>query len=165
MIMLITIACLLLWPAFRKPRLYILSAILVGLAAACKYTAVLVIPAMVLFVAYYFLLILLRLPVEQRPPFPWRWWTGAIIIAPITFLIADPAIWPNPVRLLNHSFSFEWHHSIDGHLTFIAGQYSLHIPHWAIFYIVFAKMSAFLTIPATRFAISALCQFLRFPLS
>lgn len=164
MTMLITFAYLLLWPAIHQPRLYILSAILVGLAAACKYTAVLVIPAMVLFVAYYFLLILPRLPAEQRPPFPWRWWIGAIIIAPITFLIADPAIWPNPVRLLNHSFSFEWHHSIDGHLTFIAGQYSLHIPHWAIFYMVFAKMSAFVTIPAACFAIFALIQLLRFHL-
>jgi hypothetical protein len=164
MTMLITIAYLLLWPAIHQPRLYILSAMLVGLAAACKYTAVLVIPAMVLFVAYYFLLILPRLPVEQRPPFPWRWWAGAIIIAPITFLIADPAIWPNPVRLLRHSFSFEWHHSIDGHLTFIAGQYSLHIPHWAIFYMVFAKMSAFVTIPAACFAIFALIQLLRFHL-
>lgn len=164
MTMLITIAYLLLWPAIHQPRLYILSAMLVGLAAACKYTAVLVIPAMVLFVAYYFLLILPRLPVEQRPPFPWRWWTGAIIIAPITFLIADPAIWPNPLRLLKHSFSFEWHHSIDGHLTFIAGQYSLHIPHWAIFYMVFAKMSGFVTIPAACFAIFALIQLLRFHL-
>src|SRR5947209_5425355 len=123
MTMLITIAYLLLWPAIRQPRLYILSAILVGLAAACKYTAVLIIPAMVLFVAYYFLLLRPRLPAEQQPPFPWRWWAGAIIIAPITFLIADPAIWPHPVELLKHSFRFEWHHSIDGHLTFIAGQY------------------------------------------
>src|SRR5260370_19592832 len=164
MTMLITIAYLLLWPAIHQPRLYILSAILVGLAAACKYTAVLVIPAMVLFVAYYFLLILPRLPAEQRPPFPWRWWIGAIIIAPITFLIADPAIWPNPVRLLKHSFSFEWHHSIDGHLTFIAGQYSLHIPHWAIFYMVFAKISAFVTIPAACFAIFALIHLILFHL-
>ena len=164
MTMLITIAYLLLWPAIRQPRLYILSAFLVGLAAACKYTAVLIIPAMVLFVAYYFLLILPRLPAEQRPPFPWRWWIGATFIAPITFLIADPAIWPNPLRLLRHSFSFEWHHSIDGHLTFIAGQYSLHIPHWAIFYMVFAKMSVFVTIPAACFGIFALVQLLRFHL-
>ena len=164
MTMLITIAYLLLWPALHQPRLYLLSAILAGLAAACKYTAVLLIPAMVLFVAYYFLLIRPRLPAEQQPPFPWRRWIGAIIIAPVTFLIADPAIWPNPVRLLRHSFSFEWHHSIDGHLTFIAGQYSLHIPHWAIFYMVFAKMSAFATIPAACFGIFALIQLLRFHL-
>src|SRR6266700_2913981 len=164
MTMLITIAYLLLWPAIRQPRLYILSAMLVGLAAACKYTAVLVIPAMVLFTAYYFFIIRPRLPAEQQPPFPWRWWAGAIMIAPLTFLIADPAIWPNPARLLKHSFSFEWHHSIDGHLTFIAGQYSLHIPHWAIFYMIFAKMSAFVTIPAACFAIFALIQLLRFHL-
>jgi len=164
MTMLITIAYLLLWPAIRQPRLYVLSAMLVGLAAACKYTAVLVIPAMVLFVAYYFLLIRPRLPAEQRPPFPWRRWAGAIIISPITFFIADPAIWPNPVGLLKHSFRFEWHHSIDGHLTFIAGQYSLHIPHWAIFYMIFAKMSVFVTIPAACFGIFALIQLLRFHL-
>jgi 4-amino-4-deoxy-L-arabinose transferase-like glycosyltransferase len=164
MTMLITIAYLLLWPAIRQPRLYILSAMLVGLAAACKYTAVLIIPAMVLFVAYYFLFIRPRLPAEQRPPFPWRWWAGAIVLALVTFLIADPAIWPHPVELLKHSFRFEWHHSIDGHLTFIAGQYSLHIPHWAIFYMIFAKMSVFVTIPAACFGIFALIQLLRFHL-
>jgi len=161
---LITIAYLVLWPAIRQPRLYILSAILVGLGAASKYTAVLVIPGMVLFVAYYFLLIRPRLSAEQRPPFPWLWWAGAIIISPITFLIADPAIWPHPLGLLRRSFRFEWDHAKGGHLTFLAGQYSLHVPHWAIFYIVIAKMSAFVTIPAACFIIFALIQLFRFHL-
>jgi 4-amino-4-deoxy-L-arabinose transferase-like glycosyltransferase len=161
---LITIAYLLFWPAIRQPRLYILSAILVGLGVASKYTAALAIPGMVLFVAYYFFLLRPSLPAEQRPPFPWLWWTGAIIISPITFLIADPAIWPHPLGLLIRSFRFEWDHAEGGHLTFLAGRYSLHVPHWAILYIAIAKMSAFVTIPAACFIIFALIQLFRFHL-
>ncbi len=93
---LITIAYLLLWHAIRKPWLYLLSALLVGLGAASKYTAVLAIPGMFLFTAYYFLAIRPRLPIEQRPRVPWLWWLGAMVLIPLTFLAADPAIWPHP---------------------------------------------------------------------
>ncbi len=162
---LITIAYLLLWPAIRQPRLYLLAAALVGLGAASKYTAVLVIPGMVLFTAYYFLLLRSRLPIEQRPPVPWRWWVAAGVQAPVVFFLADPAIWPHPIGNLIHSFRFEWQHSVEGHLTFLAGQYSGHVPHWAILYIILAKMSASVTIPAACFAIFALIQLVRFHLN
>src|SRR5215471_17361698 len=65
---LITTAYLLLWSAPRNPRLYLLSAVLIGLGAASKYTAVLSLPGMVLFTAYYFLAIRPKLEASQRPP-------------------------------------------------------------------------------------------------
>jgi MFS family permease len=161
---LITVAYLLLWYAPRRPWLYLLVGVLVGLATASKYTASLAIPGIVLFVAYYYLALRPRLPAEQRPSWPWKWWVGAIILAPIAFLAVDPAIWPQPISLLHHSFDFEFNHSINGHLTFLAGTYSLHVPHWAILYIIFTKMSAFVTIPAAFFAVFALVQLVRFHL-
>lgn len=163
---LVTIAYLLLWHAIQQPRLYLLVAVLVGLGAASKYTAVLAIPGMLVFIAYYFFVIRLRLPAEQRPKLPWLWWIEALLLSPITFFIADPAIWPHPLGLLIRSFRFEWLHSRDGHVTFIflAGHYSSHSPHWAVLYIILTKMSAFVTIPAACFVIFALVQLFRFHL-
>ncbi len=159
---LITIAYLLLWHAIRQPRLYLLIGVLVGLAVASKYTAALAIPAIILFTAYYYFILFLRLPHQRRPRIPWRWWLIAAVLAPITFFAADPAIWRNPIPLLVRSFLFEWHQSVDGHLTFLAGQYGGHVPHWAILYIIFAKMSVFVTIPAAFFVIYELVGLIRF---
>ena len=161
---LITVAYLLLWPAIRQPRLYLLSAALVGLGAASKYTAVLAIPGMIVFTVYYFFALRPKLPEGQRPPIPWRWWLGAILLSPAIFFIADPAIWSDPLNLLLRSFSFELNHSINGHLTFIAGQNYLHVPQWAILYIIFTKMSLFVTVPAACFVVFALAQLVRFHL-
>ena len=161
---LITMAYLLLWPAIRQPRLYLLVAALVGLGVASKYTAALAIPGIILFTVYYFFVMRFRLPPDQRPTIPWLWWIASLAVAPIVFFIIDPAIWRNPLSLLKSSFSFEWHHSVDGHLTFLAGHYSGHVPHWAILYIIFAKMSIFVTIPAAFFVIYALVQLVRFHL-
>ena len=95
---------------------------------------------------------------------PWGWWISAIIVAPLTFLAADPAIWPSPYNLLIHSFAFEWNHAAGGHLTFVAGRASLHVPHWTIPFILFVKMSLFITVPAALFACYALIQLVRFHL-
>ncbi|GAC1563386.1 MAG: hypothetical protein NVS2B2_28960 [Ktedonobacteraceae bacterium] len=159
---LITIAYLLAWHAIRRPWLYLVIALLVGLGADSKYTAVLVIPGIVIFTAYYFFIIRLRIPTAQRPPIPLLWWCAAIVLAPAVFLATDPAIWPHPLSLLIHSFRFEWDHSHNGHLTFLAGKYDLHVPHWAILYIIIAKMSAFVTLPAAFFAVMGLVQLIRF---
>ncbi len=164
MTMLITLAYLVLWYAIRQPRYYLLSAALVGLAAAGKYTASLALPGMILFTLYYFVAIRPRLPLEQRPSVPWRWWIGALLLIPVVFFIADPAIWRNPYNLLIHSILFEWDHSINGHLTFIAGQYSGHVPHWAVLYILLAKLSIFFTFPAIFFALFAVVQLVLFHL-
>lgn len=161
---LITIAYLLLWPAIRRPRLYLLVAALVGLGVASKYTAALAIPGIMLFTAYYFFVMRFRLPRAERPRIPWLWWIASLALAPVAFFIVDPAIWRSPFNLLKHSFKFEWHHSVEGHLTFLAGQYSGHVPHWAILYIIFNKMSVFVTIPAAFFVLYALVQLVRFHL-
>jgi Dolichyl-phosphate-mannose-protein mannosyltransferase len=162
MTMLMTLAYLLLWHAIRHPWVYLLSAFLIGLAAASKYLAVLAIPGMVLFTAYYFLAVRCYIPAAQRPPLPWLQWLISIVAAPLTFLAADPAIWPDPINLLKHSFDFHLRLSQRGVLVFIAGQYGLHQPHWAILYIIIAKMSAFVTVPAAFFVIFALVQLVRF---
>ncbi|GCF10410.1 ArnT family glycosyltransferase [Dictyobacter arantiisoli] len=158
----ITIAFLTLWHAIRRPWLFPIVALLVGLGAASKYTAVLVVPGIILFVAYYYFLLRPMMPVEERPILPWKWWVIAIIIAPLAFFIVDPALWLNPLARLSHSFAFEWSHSANGHPTFIAGQYYLHVPHWSIVYIIFTKMSAFLTIPAAIFVVAKIVQLIRF---
>lgn len=164
MTMLITLAYLVLWYAIRQPRFYLLSAALVGLGVASKYTASLAIPGMILFTFYYFVAIRPRLPLEQRPPVPWRWWIGALLLIPVVFFIADPALWRNPYYLLIRSMLFEWEHSINGHLTFIAGQYSGHVPQWAVLYILLAKLSIFITLPAIFFALFAVVQLVLFHL-
>ena len=53
---LITLAYLLIWYAPRPPVLYPLAATLLGLGAASKYPAVLIVPSMILFTAHYFFL-------------------------------------------------------------------------------------------------------------
>ncbi len=159
---LVTIACLLTWHALHRPWLFIVIALFLALGTASKYTATLAIPGIMLFTAYYFFIIRLYMPVTQRPHIPWLWWLASILLAPIAFFIADPAIWPRPIDLLTRSLIFEWNHSVTGHLTFLAGHYNLHAPHWTILYIVFAKMSAFVTVPATFFAVYGLIQLVRF---
>jgi hypothetical protein len=115
-----------------------------------------------LFTLYYFLVLRPYQPEEQRAKIPWLWWLAGIIVAPLLFLACDPAIWPHPLGLLLHSFRFEWDHSVRGHLTFIAGQYGGHVPHWSILYIILNKISIFATFPAAFFVIYACVQLVRF---
>lgn len=161
---LIATAYLILWPAIRQPRLYLLSALLMGLGIASKYTAVLALPGMFFFTGYYFIAIRPRLDIKQRPLVPWKWWSIALLLIPVTFFIADPAIWQQPYSLLLQSVLFEWHHSITGHLTFLAGQYGEHVPHWAVLYIIFTKLSIFVTLPAVFFLVYSVIQLVRFHL-
>jgi 4-amino-4-deoxy-L-arabinose transferase-like glycosyltransferase len=161
---LITVAYLILWPAIHQPRLYLLSALLMGLGIASKYTAVLALPGMIFFTAYYFIAIRPRLDIKQRPLVPWKWWLIALLLIPVIFFIADPAIWQQPYSLLLQSVLFEWRHSITGHLTFLAGQYGEHVPHWAVLYIIFAKLSIFVTLPAVFFLVYSVIQLVRFHL-
>ncbi len=159
---LIMVACLLTWHAIYRPWLYLIIALLLGFGAASKYTAILVIPGIVIFTAYYFFGIRPSLPLEQRPRIPWLWWLAAIALAPGAFLFADPAIWPQPISLLVHSLRYEWEHSYNGHLDFLAGHYNLHAPHWATLYIIVAKISAFVTLPAIFFVLYSIVQLVRF---
>ncbi|HET8913041.1 MAG TPA: glycosyltransferase family 39 protein [Ktedonobacteraceae bacterium] len=159
-----TTAYLLLWPALRRPYLYPVAGLCLGLAAASKYTAVLIAPAMILFPLYCFVAIRPRLKAEARPPVPWRWWLSAIGLAPLSFLIVDPALWRSPIRLLIHSFDFEINHAEKGHITFLAGKASTYVPHWAVLYILSAKISLFVTVPALLFIGVALVMLYKFHL-
>ncbi len=159
---LVTVACLLTWHAIYRPWLYVMIALLLGFGAASKYTAVLVIPGIVIFTAYYFLGIRPSIPLVQRPRIPWLWWLAAIALVPGAFLFADPAIWPQPIGLLVHSLRYEWEHSYNGHLAFLAGHYNLHAPHWATLYIIFAKVSVFVTLPAIFLVLYSFVQLIRF---
>jgi 4-amino-4-deoxy-L-arabinose transferase-like glycosyltransferase len=160
----ITIAYLLTWHAIRRPWLYLCVALFVGLGIDSKYTATLIIPGILLFTAYYFFILRLRLPALQRPSIPWLWWLMASILAPLCFFAFDPVIWSHPRYMLVHSVLYEWNHSVGGHLTFLAGSYDLHVPHWTVLYIIINKISAFVTVPAAIFGIIALMQLIRFHL-
>jgi 4-amino-4-deoxy-L-arabinose transferase-like glycosyltransferase len=161
----ITIAYLLTWHATHRPWLYLCVALFVSLGIDSKYTASLIIPGILLFTTYYFFVFRLRLPASQRPSIPWPWWLMAAIFMPLCFFALDPAIWLDPPHTLLHSVLFEWNHSVGGHLTFLAGSYNLHVPHWTVFYIIINKITAFSTVPAAIFAIIAPIQLIRFHLS
>lgn len=67
---------------------------------------------------------------------------------------------------LVESVQYEWDHSVHGHLTFLAGQVSLHAPSWTVLYIPFVKMTTLVTIPAILFTLIApltLIHFFLFP--
>ncbi|MBA2286705.1 MAG: glycosyltransferase family 39 protein [Ktedonobacteraceae bacterium] len=162
MVTLITIAYLLLWPALRRPRLYLLAGVFAGVAIASKYPAYLVLPGMVLFIAYYVMAIRPRLPVEQRSPLPWRYWGAGTVLMGVSFFLADPSIWRQPASLLIRSLRFNLHHAKYGHLMFLAGQSSDYAQHWAIIYILFVKISAFITLPALFFIVFGLLRLVRF---
>lgn len=164
MISLMTIAYLLLWHAIRQPQLYLAVGALVGGALASKYPAALMIPPMLIFTAYFFFILRRRLPDELRPPLPWRWWIAACVLVAVAFFICNPVIWPDPFPLLMRSISFQWQHSVTGHLFFLAGEPMTHTPIWTIFYILAAKISIFITIPALCFCLLILIRLIYFHL-
>lgn len=164
MVTLITLACLVLWHAIRHPRLYALCGILIGLAGASKYTSALLIPGMILFVIYYYGFLRRTRPKDERQPLPWRWWLIGCCLIPVSFFIADPSIWADPLPRLTSSLAFSVAHSEEGHLTFWAGSIRTHVPPWMIFDVVFVKVSSFITIPAILFTVFAIVQVIRFHL-
>jgi hypothetical protein len=67
--------------------------------------------------------------------------------------------------MLAHSALYEWQHSVGGHLTYLAGSYSLHVPYWAALYIIINKISAFVAVPTAIFGILALIHLIRIHLT
>lgn len=162
MVTFISAAFLFLWFAVRQPRLYLVVGGLVGVALASKYPSALSIGGMLLFVAYYYFVLRFSIPEERRPALPWGWWVGAVVIACLAFFLADPALWADPVQRLTKSLAFSLSHSDEGHISFWAGQVYKHVPGWIILYVLWVKVSAFITIPALFFLVYALfklCQF------
>ncbi len=158
MTMLITLAYLLIWHAIDHPRLYALSGILIGLACASKYPAALIVPAIPIFIVYYYAILSTRLPKKQRPTLPWRWWLLGLCLIPVSFFLVDPPIWLDPIHRLPASLQFSLGHADAGHVTFWAGSVYTHVPPWIIFYVLFAKVSAFVTLSTLLFIVFAVIQ-------
>ncbi len=151
---LITLAYLTLWRALSRPKYYLLAAALLGLAGASKYTAILILPAMLLFPTYYYLFYQRILPKQQRQLLPWRWWLGALLLLALLFFLVNPQIWSHP-RLLLSSIRFQLVHSENGHNTFLADRSFEHIPYWGAPYILMVKISLMITLPALFFCVTA----------
>lgn len=82
----------------------------------------------------------------RRGP-PWQFW----LIPPIvlaTIYVTDPAIWISPIGRLWNSMLFEFDHALNGHGVFWNDQIWEHVPPGEALYILFAKMSLFILIPA-----------------
>ncbi|GHO50023.1 ArnT family glycosyltransferase [Ktedonospora formicarum] len=155
-----TIAFLLLWYAVQRPKLYLAVGIVLALAMDSKYTAVLILPGMLLYIFYYSRFIRPRLGITEKNPR--KWWIWGAVSIPIAFYIANPSLWVNPFVRLFQSFAFEWIHSSEGHLTFMAGTIYMHMPRWTILYMLFAKISIFITIPALIFIVYAISKLVRY---
>ncbi len=146
-----TIAILVSWHAARRPRLLPVLAILLGLAFSAKYTGAFASIPVILYLAYHYAVIDRRFTRQgehgKRPGVPWQLW----IIPPIvlaTIFITDPAIWISPITRLWNSMLFEFDHALNGHGVYWNGQVWEHVPPGEALYILLAKMSLFILIPA-----------------
>ena len=135
-----TLAALLTWHAARRPWLWPVVGALGGLAFASKYTAAFVAVPIVLYLAFY------TLRMSDRR-FPWQ----ALLMLPVGLLttyIVDPAIWADPIGRLWNSIQFQYNHAATGHDAFWNGVVGQHVPPGIGIYILLAKVSLFITIPA-----------------
>jgi 4-amino-4-deoxy-L-arabinose transferase-like glycosyltransferase len=160
MTLLVSLPFLLLWYTPRRPWLYPLIFSCLALAAASKYTALLAIPAILLFMLCSSLIQIHSLSLAKYASLPWLPWAVSCPLFPLVFLAADPSIWRNPLSLLKESLFYQFEHSSNGHLTFFAGQAALHAPFWTIFIIIFSKLSLFVTLPAAAFILFVLAGLL-----
>lgn len=149
-----TVAILLSWYAARRPALLPIVGLLLGLGFSSKYTGAFASIPVVLYLAYYYVVVERRLirnrdggTGSSRRRLPWQFW----LIPPIvlaTIYITDPAIWISPISRLWNSMLFELDHAINGHGVFWNGQVWEHVPPGEAVYILLAKMSLFILVPA-----------------
>jgi 4-amino-4-deoxy-L-arabinose transferase-like glycosyltransferase len=135
-----TLAALLAWHAARRPWLWLLVGALGGLAFASKYTAAFVAVPIVAYLLYYSLCV-----TRRRPP-----WQAALAlpIGLLTVYLFDPAIWVDPIFRLWNSIQFQYNHASNGHDAFWNGVVGYHVAPGIGIYILLAKVSLLLTIPA-----------------
>ncbi len=135
-----TLTALLTWHAARRPWLWPVVGALGGLAFSSKYTAAFVAVPIIVYLAFYTFVVARRRP-------PWQ-----VILMPVvgllTFYITDPAIWVSPASRLYHSILFQYNHASTGHDAFWNGVVGEHVPPGIGLYILLAKMSLLVTIPA-----------------
>jgi 4-amino-4-deoxy-L-arabinose transferase-like glycosyltransferase len=135
-----TLAAPLIWHAARRPWLYPIAGLFAGLAFGSKYTgAALAVPC-ILYLFYYY-----RVVARRRPS---KWLILAPVVAALTFYISDPIIWLSPFSRLWNSILFQFDHASNGHDVFWNGAVWEHVPAGIGLFILLAKLSLLLTIPA-----------------
>ena len=148
-----TLAALLTWHAARRPWLWPLVGVIGGLAFASKYTAAFVAVPIVAYLAFY------SVAISRRRP-PWQ----VTLVLPaglLTTYLVDPAIWVDPLFRLWNSIIFQYDHASTGHDAFWNGAVWQHVPPGIGIYILLAKMSLFVTIPATLALLWAVWRLVR----
>jgi 4-amino-4-deoxy-L-arabinose transferase-like glycosyltransferase len=135
-----TLVGLFIWHAARRPWLYPVAGLFAGLAFASKYTAAALALSAVLYLGYHFALVARRRPPWQIVLLP--------VVALLTIYITDPTIWINPVGRLWDSMLFQYDHASSGHDVFWNGGVWEHVPPGVGMFILIAKLSLFLTVPA-----------------
>jgi 4-amino-4-deoxy-L-arabinose transferase-like glycosyltransferase len=148
-----TLAALLAWHAARRPWLWLLVGVLGGLAFASKYTAAFVAVPIVAYLLYYSLCV-----TRRRPP-----WQAALAlpIGLLTVYVFDPAIWVDPIIRLWNSIQFQYNHASNGHDAFWNGVVGYHVAPGIGIYILLAKVSLLLTIPALLGLVWAIWRLVR----
>lgn len=136
----VTLAYLLLWHAVRRPALFPVVGVLLGLAAASKYTALAAIVPIACYLYYVHL--------ATRRAIPLRAMGSAALAFLATLFLADPAIWVDPVGRLAESVTFEWRHAATGHQVFWFGRVWEHVPPGLGVALALAKLSVVVTVPA-----------------
>ncbi|HET9980376.1 MAG TPA: glycosyltransferase family 39 protein [Ktedonobacterales bacterium] len=136
----VTLAILLTWHAARHPWLFVLVGVLLGLAFDSKYTAAFAVLPIGAYLAYYY-----AFRVHRRPP-------RQIWLIPLMTLlaiyVADPAVWASPLDRLWDGIAFQWNHAARGHSVYLNGRVWDHVPPGEVVFILVAKMSLFICIPA-----------------
>ncbi len=136
----VTLAILLTWHATRQPWLFALEGMLLGLSFDSKYTGTFAILPIGAYLAYYY-----AFRVHHRPP-------KHLLLIPLAALVAiyvaDPAIWVSPLDRLWAGVVFQWEHAAHGHSVYLNGRVWDHVPPGEVVFILIAKMSLFICIPA-----------------
>ena len=135
-----TLAILVTWHAVRHPWLFLVVGMLLGLSFDSKYTGSFALLPIGAYLAYYY-----AFRAHQRPPkHVWLLPVAALL----TIYIADPAIWVSPIDRLVDGIVFQWDHAARGHSVFLNGLVWDHVPPGEVVFILVAKMSLFICIPA-----------------
>ncbi len=136
----VTLAILVTWHAVRHPWLFLVVGMLLGLSFDSKYTGSFALLPIGAYLAYYY-----AFRAHQRPPkHVWLLPVAALL----TIYIADPAIWVSPIDRLVDGIVFQWDHAARGHSVFLNGLVWDHVPPGEVVFILVAKMSLFICIPA-----------------
>jgi Dolichyl-phosphate-mannose-protein mannosyltransferase len=136
----VTVAILLTWHAVRHPWLFAVVGLLLGLSFDSKYTGTFALLPIGAYLAYYYLF-----RAHQKPP---RHLFLIPIVALAAVYVADPAIWASPLARLWDGVVFQWDHAARGHSVFLNGRVWDHVPPGEVVFILVAKMSLFICIPA-----------------